>query len=324
MRVGHRLMLAVLPSLIGVLLVAALAYWGQYQHQFPHLLLVIAAIAVILSLVISWRNTRYVAARVERLATPVAPDGQVPRRGDELDAIANTVDRLTTAVTTAREEGDRREALAESRAGDYRIILETVTGSIAAQLEQVQLPLHVLLASRFGDLNENQEEMIEAARRAADEADAGVRRVRRVLEIDRGGGTPGTREPVHPAELVTAAQTIAASHAELRRITLTVAVPQELPRIVGDRYRLEEALSAILCAAVDRSSDGGTVSVTGSESGDTVILDVRHSGASTPSLDTILATRLVGSQDGAVREEAGSIRVTLPAERLRSATAPLR
>ena len=46
MRVGQRLYLALLPAVLGVLTVAALAYWGQYAHaRRPEVVVVVAVIA---------------------------------------------------------------------------------------------------------------------------------------------------------------------------------------------------------------------------------------------------------------------------------------
>ncbi len=79
-RVGQRLMLAVLPAVIGVFSVAALAYWGQYAHQAPEMVIVVAAVAAVISLVLAWRNTRYVAHRVAQLATRAREEPDRPAR----------------------------------------------------------------------------------------------------------------------------------------------------------------------------------------------------------------------------------------------------
>ncbi|MBK5189414.1 MAG: hypothetical protein JJD97_14315, partial [Gemmatimonadaceae bacterium] len=68
MKVGQRLFLAVLPAVLGLFLVAALAYWGRYARSAPQLVIILASVAAVVSLVVSWRNTRYVVHRVERLA----------------------------------------------------------------------------------------------------------------------------------------------------------------------------------------------------------------------------------------------------------------
>jgi hypothetical protein len=49
----------------------------------------------------------------------------------------------------------------------------------------VRLPLQILLESPFGELNENQEELLRDARAAADAIDAALRKLGHVADIDR-------------------------------------------------------------------------------------------------------------------------------------------
>ena len=58
--------------------------------------------------------------------------------------------------------------------------------SAARQLDEIRMPLHILLENRFGDLNDNQEEMLATARTAADDAQALLERLRQVADVDRG------------------------------------------------------------------------------------------------------------------------------------------
>lgn len=54
-----------------------------------------------------------------------------------------------------------------------------------SQLDQVRLPLQILLESPFGELNDDQEELLRDARAAADGIDAALRRVGRMADIVR-------------------------------------------------------------------------------------------------------------------------------------------
>jgi len=166
MKIAHRMYLMVLPAVLGVLVVAALAYWGQYAHAVPELVLVIAAVAVVGTAILAWSNARYVAQRIERLAgapvvagpapslrgvaSAVAP-GHVAAAPDELDAIAAVVHRLSDAVEVAESDRAAREHAFENRAHDYATMLSVVSENAAKQLEEVRLPLHILLDNHFGD-----------------------------------------------------------------------------------------------------------------------------------------------------------------------------
>jgi len=97
MKISHRLYLTALPAIIGVLVVAALAYWGQYAHAVPQLLVVVAAVATIGSVVLSWNNARYVVQRIERLAGVGSDDANLKGAASAL-----TAGRVATQRRSAR------------------------------------------------------------------------------------------------------------------------------------------------------------------------------------------------------------------------------
>ena len=182
MKVGQRLFLAVIPAVLGVCAVAALAYWGQYARSAPEALIVIAMVASLVSLVVAWRNTRYVAQRIEQLAARVEQGERQSSDRDELDDIERH-------VQDARAEAARQQHAAEQRAAAYDRLLDEVLRVVPARLEEMQLPLHILLENPFGELNDNQEELLGAAQTAVETADIEVRRLRKLLDLERGAVT---------------------------------------------------------------------------------------------------------------------------------------
>src|SRR5689334_17453082 len=86
--VGRRLFLGLMPALLALALVIGLAYYGQYGRVAPGPIIVGAAALAIVSLVATWINARYLAARITRLAGSMSGE-QAARRGeaDELDRI---------------------------------------------------------------------------------------------------------------------------------------------------------------------------------------------------------------------------------------------
>ena len=78
-----------------------------------------------------------------------------------------------------------------------------VADNAAKRLEEVRLPLHILLENRFGDLNENQEEMLGAARAAAEATDADVVALRTIAELDLGTRTL-RRDRILPGDMIRA------------------------------------------------------------------------------------------------------------------------
>ena len=72
------------------------------------------------------------------------------------------------------------------RVEEYRKLLTDAIADALKQLDEARLPLHILLDNKFGDLNENQEEMLGAARAAVEQADLRLRRLREIVDIDAG------------------------------------------------------------------------------------------------------------------------------------------
>lgn len=302
MKVGQRLFLAVIPAVLGVFSVAALAYFGQYAHAAPEALIVIAIIAAFASLVVAWRNTRYVAQRIEQLAGTARQN--LPAHADELDDIEHGV----------RES----RALAEQRTATYSRLLNEVLRVIPARLEESQLPLHILLESPFGELNENQEELLGAAQSAVEAADLEVRRLRKLLDLERGA-IAFVIQPIGVAELLRAPLAIAAARADKRSVGHDWSVPTTMPRVRVDLSHTQEALTSALGRAIDQTPDGERIAVKVSESSDgaRVQLTISHGALEAEfSSEGLLAERTIELQGGSMRDANGSTTIELSAERL--------
>jgi signal transduction histidine kinase len=331
MKVGTRLYLAVVPAVLGVLLVAALAYWGERGRQAPALLVLIAVVASVTSLVVAWRNTHYVAQRVLQLAQSrhahtrdASPTSVLTMPNDELDEIERTVHGLTGEVAAERLAGERRTKAAESRAAEYAELLEGAVATMGARLEEAQLPLHILLSSPFGELNENQEEMLGAAHQAVEAADRLLQQLNKLIAIDRGAvHLVPTRVMV--GELLRAPLAIAKSRATASAVRLTADIPGSLPRVIADPVHTQAALTALLCDVVARADEGSEVSVTvrDEEDGAHVLLTLAPSapGLHEP-LDVRLAKRVLERGGGYVTDAKGTLAVRLRVESMGVLIAP--
>jgi len=345
-KVGQRLFLAVAPAVLGLLLVAALAYWGRYAQTAPELVVVLAAAAAVTSLIVSWRNTRYVVHRVERLAggtgwretrdkapTPNArrdalrdlgirvpdPHDGHAARSDELDDIEATVEGLKSEVTRARDEALKEKSDALERARDIEGLLQAVTMRFAARTQDAQLPLHILLSSPFGALNENQEEMLGAAMSAVDSINTEVRELQKLLQLDRGELTFVT-QPINLAELLRPALTIAAARAESAQIQLRPVISDTAPRVLVDAVHAQEAITSILTDAITHTDKGGDLVVDAGE-GDRshVRVSITRRPATAASLAALplemrLAERLLGAQGCTITNDGSVTVIELPSE----------
>jgi signal transduction histidine kinase len=330
MRVGPRLFLSLVPAILGVFTVAGLAYWGEYGRQAPHVLVITAVIASVASLVMTWMNTQYVAKRVRRLA-----EGGPPREGstkirlrdvadavtgraistgtrDELDRIEQTVDRLSGELERVRAERTASQAESGERIREYTRLLADATGDAMKQLDEARLPLHILLDNKFGDLNENQEEMLAAARAAVENADRRLRRLREIVDLD-AGRVPLRRDAVRTGDLITSLLPGLNAQGQEGGVEVTADLAPALPRVTGDRAKLQEACGLLLSERVRALPPGSRVEISAEPSGDVVKIDVKHPGGAEGSgADTALARRLITAIGGSVEDHDGVTTITLP------------
>ena len=324
MRIAHRMYLAMIPAILGVFVVGALAYWGQYAHRVPYLVVIVAACAVIGTLVLVCLNVRYVAVRVERLAgaepgrnpslslrgiaSVVAP-GHSGDPADELDTIESVVDRLSSAVVVAESGKAEKEREASERARDYATLMASVAEDVAGRIEEIRLPLHILLENRFGELNENQEEMLGSARASADAADAEVVAMQQLADLDRGARTL-RRDRLLPGDLLKSLVPTLQAQAEKQGATLHVDIEPLVPAIRGDQAQLQEALSTLLSEAIARA-DGSDIELQLRKVQGKCEVFLRGGGAIPRSVRTALAIRLIGVMGGCVDRETDGLRIVL-------------
>ena len=324
-KISHRLYLTAAPSLLGMFLVAALAYWGQYAHRVPQLLVVIVAVAVVASMILSWRNARYVAQRIERLAgapqesgvrlrgvaSALRPGG-VPDLPDELDRIEGVVDHLSSAVAEAEVHRTEHEAQAERRVKEYAGMLAAIATDSADRLEEVRIPLHILLENHFGDLNENQEEMLGAARNAAESVDGDLVSLRQIAELDLGTREL-RRDRLLPGDLVRSLTPTLQAVADKQNATLQVDFEPLLPAIRGDQPSLQDALAVLLGGALRSATAGAELRVSARGETNAVRIEVRGGGIPETSVRTTLAERVIRVSGGSVdRSPSGDLTIRFP------------
>jgi signal transduction histidine kinase len=315
MKVSQRLFLGVIPSVVGLFTVAGLAYWGQYAHTAPQLVVWAAGAATVLSLVVAWWNTRYVAHRVERLASTKGGDGEA----DELDVIQQRVELLGEAATAAKADAARAAEDAGRRNIEYATLLAEAATSASKQLAEARLSLHVLQDNHFGELNDNQEEMIAAAREATEAAEVELNHLREIADIDRGA-LALRRDLVKPGEIIRSLLPLLNAQATKQGVRILSELEPALPRVVGDRGRLQDALGLILKDAVRYAVPSTSVSVHASSQPTTVTIVVNHSSPHSYTGDVALADRLIRAQGGSVTHTGDATTIALERAGIRSGT----
>lgn len=312
--------------LLGIGAIVVLVTRGGAAPELRDRVILAAFLVVVASLAFGAWNAQWVARRIESLlsaarglagrgnATPAEgrPAGARQRgESDPLEGLAAELARASSAVSQERREIASRLSSAETRAAECAALLEAVAHPLARATSEVQLPLHILLENHFGDLNENQEEMLQAASAAADRIDLTARQLRRILDLDHGR-IALQREAIRPGELLQPVLAIAAARGEPRSVKIDLDVAPTLPFVIADRYLLEEALTALVTAVVDRAAPSSTLGVGVHEDGANVRVELRYAGDAPNGLEAIMARRLVLAQGGTVALAPGQVAIALP------------
>ena len=314
MRIATRLFLTTLPGIAGILAIAALAYSRQSGNQSSDVAAV-ALVAIVVSLAFAWRNVRYIAMYPGlRDDVSMGVESRDIHHGTLPDAAS-----MTGGDTLGRLDEVR------SHSADCASLLCEVSDRVAEHLQEAELPLHVLLSSPFGSLNENQEELLSAAQTAVADASDEIRRLTKLIQLDRDDIHP-VLQPIGLAGLLGPAVAIASAHARRARVRFDASIPGTLPRVLVDPMVAQEALTTLFRWAVARGSSNGGARMSAQElKPGTIRITVSH--AAPPELDTVpieirIAGRLITIHRGAMTIAPDCVMVDLPAEEIASACHP--
>lgn len=306
MKVSQRLFLGVVPSIVGLLTVAGLAYWGRYAHAAPELAVIAAAGASVVSLLVAWRNTRYVALRVERLAAMRGSSADT----DELDAIEHRVESLGEVASAAKEDAVRATEHARKRTNEYAKLLSEAATAVSTHLTEARLSLHVLQESHFGELNDNQEEMINTARDGVEAAETELKNLRTIADTD-GGQTAMDLGLVKAADVIRSLLPLLKARGAKKNVRILAEIEPGLPRVRADRARLQDALALVFNDGLTYAIPGTSLSIHASADKADVAIIINHGAPHSSTPDLILAQRLITAQKGSLTADGVATSVRL-------------
>jgi len=316
--VGARLLLGLVPSLLAAAMVAGLVYWGEYGRKAPEVVVAASVVLAALTLALTLWNVRYLVRRFDRITEIIQAEASRDPAGartgvtDEFDRIEHVVGHLGSALTMAEAQRAHTDAQTAAHLWEQSTMLAALVRDTLARLDDVRLPLHILLETRFGELNENQEELLRDARTASDEMDSALRQLGQVADADRDA-MPVKRELVQVNDVVRAILPLIRASAERQGARVDVALEPGLSRVLADRARLAEALSLLAALAAGASGTDRPVVVSTSRlDGATVIEILPFPTEKTVGIaSAALAERLVTAQGGEVLRATGSVTVRL-------------
>jgi signal transduction histidine kinase len=234
---------------------------------------------------------------------------------DELDTIENVVDKLTNALTQVRAEQAAHDAELGRRRREYGELVSTGADDVIRQLEEVRLPLHILLENHFGELNENQEEMLGAARNAAERADRALLQLREIADFDLGK-VPLRQDVVRLSDVMASLLPALRIEAEAREIRVDLDVAPALPAIHGDRGRLQEALVTILQNCLRRTPSGKALLLSAERDGASIRVVISGARGDLALNEWALPIRILRAHRGTFEVADDTITIRLPLQPL--------
>lgn len=222
--------------------------------------------------------------------------------------------KKSSATAALRRANDIRVSEADERVAQWEQLIHDVVQLSLRQIEEARLALHILQSNPFGELNENQEELVAAARTAMDAADGELRTMARVVSASARVGV-ATASSIRLRSLLEVPLAMAMGGTQEVRETVRLPEIDELPAVVVDVPSVQEALAQLLRDCVSSHPSGEPLTLTGSHTSSTVTLKIpmdttAYIGA--PPLRFYLAKALLQSSGVALGVADGSISLQLP------------
>ena len=163
-----------------------------------------------------------------------------------------------------------------------RGVVSTVSHQLKTPLTSMRMALYLLLDEKLGVLNAKQEELLITARDDCDRLNAIVEDLLDIARIQSGRMQMELR-PTDAAAIAADAIEAFRTQAQDRGVTLTAAVPAELPDVLADSTRIPHVFANLLSNAIKYTPAGGTVTVAARVEGDAVWYTVSDTGPGIPA-----------------------------------------
>jgi len=142
---------------------------------------------------------------------------------------------------------------------------------------------YVELIERAGSVNDQQREFIRRVRLSVDQM---TRLVSDLLDLGRiEAGLDAARETTPISVLARYALDGLRSAAEVKRLEIEPHLPDDLPMVRGDPFRLRQMIGNLLENAIKYTPNGGRIRIRSGVEGEQVILRISDSGPGIPAAD---------------------------------------
>jgi NtrC-family two-component system sensor histidine kinase KinB len=158
-----------------------------------------------------------------------------------------------------------------------RSVIATVSHQLKTPLTALRMSIHLLLEERVGNLNEQQADLLFAAR---EESERLVHILDDLLDLNRieSGKAHLNIHPVSPFRMGVEGIEPFALNARDHGVTLVNTIAEGLPNVMADPERIRHVFANLLSNALRFTPPGGTVTVSAAEDEDNIRFTVEDTG----------------------------------------------
>ena len=159
-----------------------------------------------------------------------------------------------------------------------RSVIATVSHQLKTPLTSLRMSIYLLLEERVGNLNQQQSDLLFAAR---DESERLVHILDDLLDLNRieSGKAHLNIHPVAPALIGSESIEPFFRYARDHGVTLVNTIQERLPEVMADPERIHHVFANLLSNALRFTPPGGTVTVSAAEDQDAIRFSVADTGA---------------------------------------------
>lgn len=159
--------------------------------------------------------------------------------------------------------------------------IATASHELRTPLTSVQMGVHLLLEGALGELNDSQNEVLQACRQDCDRLDKLMRDLLDLSKIEAGESKPQLAT-VSARDLFTTAVKELRPQVEAKGLELSVDIPVDLPWLSVDRLQIERVISNLVMNAL-RHTNRGEIKISAEQRDSHVAVSVCDTGSGIPN-----------------------------------------
>ncbi len=160
--------------------------------------------------------------------------------------------------------------------------IATASHELRTPLTSVQMSVHLLLEGAVGGLTDKQRTVLLACREDCERLEKLMRDLLDLSKIESGELAPNC-VPVRIGDVIDAAVGTVRGRAEMKRISLAVDAPSDLPPVLADRAQIERVVTNLLTNALRYTDAGGAIQIQAVRRVGIVAVSVTDTGRGIPS-----------------------------------------